>query len=338
MYKVFIPEPIKGVRQLPFLATPPEGDRRLFQTIPQEEYVGLFSRAPLFEADFVLFPHEYAVLKRNETYTKQIVAAALKAGKKILVSAYQDSWEKLPDAFSIILRPSLRRSKKDMREICMPAYVEDMGKMYGVPVLTKGERPRVGFVGKASFASTKEQVKYMIKNYLLRRGNDRDGIWFRRKALHYLSQADSVDLFSKQRDSYSAHQATISLPLQDIRREYVENMLASQFILAPKGDGNYSLRFFEALSMGRIPVVIDTDIVFPLESEIRFKDYKDFVVMVPSNDIENIEKYILDFWNAHSESEFAEKGRIARRMFEEYLYMPAYLRHIFRDGLLEKYL
>jgi hypothetical protein len=42
----------------------------------------------------------------------------------------------------------------------------------------------------------------------------------------------------------------------ELRRRYLENLNDSQFILCPRGVGLNSIRFFEALRMGRIPVLI----------------------------------------------------------------------------------
>jgi hypothetical protein len=44
---------------------------------------------------------------------------------------------------------------------------------------------------------------------------------------------------------------------------YREHMRSSTYVFCPRGTENYSFRLYEALSFGRIPVIIDTDMVFP---------------------------------------------------------------------------
>ena len=49
------------------------------------------------------------------------------------------------------------------------------------------------------------------------------------------------------------------------RKEYFDNISNNIFTLCHRGAGNFSYRFYETLMMGRIPVLIDTDCVFPID-------------------------------------------------------------------------
>ena len=51
---------------------------------------------------------------------------------------------------------------------------------------------------------------------------------------------------------------------------YEEDFLKSQFILAPRGTNLYSMRAFEAMSMGVIPIIISDDWVLPFEDVINW--------------------------------------------------------------------
>ena len=79
--------------------------------------------------------------------------------------------------------------------------------------------------------------------------------------------------------------------------------------MTPRGDSNMAIRFYEALVFGRIPVVIDTEWVLPLEDVI---DYKKFVVFVPHADIQNTDKYIREFWDKLSNEDFHTVQKRAR--------------------------
>lgn len=52
------------------------------------------------------------------------------------------------------------------------------------------------------------------------------------------------------------------------RREYYTNMRKNSYTLCMRGGGNFSYRFYEALSFGRVPILIDTDMVLPGEGII----------------------------------------------------------------------
>ena len=53
------------------------------------------------------------------------------------------------------------------------------------------------------------------------------------------------------------------------RTGYVENLVASDYVLCARGAGNFSYRLYETLSCGRIPVFVDTDCVLPHEDVDR---------------------------------------------------------------------
>src|SRR6185503_19907515 len=91
------------------------------------------------------------------------------------------------------------------------------------------------------------------------------------------------------RDFFSGAKSTIQLSPKEARREFVSTTRAGDFALAPKGDGNYSVRFLEALALGRIPVLIDTDTELPLEDRIP---YEKICVRVPARDIARTPEYI----------------------------------------------
>lgn len=89
------------------------------------------------------------------------------------------------------------------------------------------------------------------------------------------------------------------LPLENqkiMQLKWTEALQTSKFILCPRGCGLNSIRFFEALSFGRIPVLIADDAKLPLEDII---DYDDFVVKVPELDICNSYEFINKFNDTH---------------------------------------
>jgi hypothetical protein len=107
-----------------------------------------------------------------------------------------------------------------------------------------------------------------------------------------------------------------------VREEYIQNIVNSDFVLAPKGDANFSSRFYETLSLGRIPVLIDTDMVLPFADAIA---YDEFVVRVPFADIAHTGDYILKFYESHSDAEWQEAGKKARAAYEQYLRFDRYM-------------
>ncbi len=200
----------------------------------------------------------------------------------------------------------------------------------------KKEIPVVSFCGWAGFGSWREWLKNFIKTtplnvkkyILFDRYADlyKRGVFWRKKAIRALANSSLVRTSFIVRNFYSANKNTIQGDPARLRKEYIENITHSDFVLNPRGDANMAARFYEALALGRIPVVIDTGWLLPLEDII---DYKKFVVFVPYTDIKNTEKYIRTFWDTLSDAEFKERQKLARETFMKYLKFDSFLKYMF---------
>ena len=174
----------------------------------------------------------------------------------------------------------------------------------------------VGFCGWAAPDGFVGYLKYWLKNLFTYPTVFKKGLYFRRRALKALSQSSSIKTNFIIRRSFSGNLKTASGDPTHLRREYIDNIFNSDFILAPKGDGNFSLRFYETLSAGRIPVLIDTDYVLPLESEIN---YDQVIVRVPYQNINQAGEIINAWYQNLSEEEWLFKQQQAQTLFAEKL-------------------
>ena len=93
---------------------------------------------------------------------------------------------------------------------------------------------------------------------------------------------------------------------------YMAHLERNTYIVCPRGSENYSYRMYEALSHGRIPVIIDTDIVLP--NEIPWDRLS---VRIPYKAIGEFYKYILHDHNSHSKQEFLERQKEAFTVMAE---------------------
>jgi len=332
MLNVHVLPPIPGVRLVPFLSAGVEPSNRLFQNFPPHYFEGLFNRVEtMTTADIVLFPHEYVNLQQHIEYLNLHLARARGAKKPFVVSAYQDDPTPIPIRDAVVLRSSAYKSELPPNDIVMPAYVEDVGAMYGTAPLPKGDEPIVGFAGKAGFDTWKDALRYAIKNYVLLYGPKRGGAYFRRLALQSLRRTSGIKSTIIVRRRYSAHRKSIEVPPEEARREFIRSIRDSHFTLAPRGDGNYSMRFYETLSMGRIPILIDTDMPLPLEDRIP---YDDFIVRIPWQECGRTGEIIREFFARTSEERLIAMQCAARKAFEDHLIMPQFLRAVFSQEYL----
>jgi len=275
------------------------------------------------EADYFLIPQAVTALTPAvNRYLDEIRELAKASKKKMIVFIGGDLSHNIFIDDMIVLKGSQYSRLKRANEIIVPPLVEDLSPEAnqplagGIKIRLKADQPTVGFCGWAAAGNLAGWLKYWFKN--LKPGSVvfRKGLYFRRRAIKALKQSNLVKTNFLIRRSFSGNLKTASGDPAKLRREYLENIVNSDFILAPKGDGNFSLRFYETLSAGRIPVLIDTDCVLPLEGEIN---YDEVMVRVPYRQIAQIGGIVNNWYRQLSPKEWAEKQKSARRLFAERL-------------------
>jgi Exostosin family len=90
------------------------------------------------------------------------------------------------------------------------------------------------------------------------------------------------------------------------KRDYVQDILDSKFVLCPRGQGTSSHRLFEVMQLGRVPVIIADDWVEP-----SGPDWPEFSLRVPESAIFSISKLLTD-----REPEFPQMAKKAREAWE----------------------
>lgn len=282
------------------------------------------------DADCILLAHNYSSLKQHESFVRKQAKIAKNLRKPFIIFWHGDSDSVVPCDDAVVIRTSQYRASLRPNEVMMPAYAEDLlqgslqtrDKIDGMPT--------IGFCGWAGYKNLKNRIGTIVKNSLIEapsilgiRNDARiKGITYRMKALKHLQASALVRTNFIIRTSYSGHEATIKTDPAIARKEYVDTLLSSDYALVVKGDGNYSYRFYEALSLGRIPVLLDTDCVLPLEDVI---DYDSFIVRVPYYDLYAIDRIVAAHYNSITTEEFTAMQQKAREVYEAYLSVDAFL-------------
>lgn len=334
--RVYI-ERLPGVPVIPLLLPNLPEDLPTRQLFQKEAFRDL--KEPLVEivadpaqADLHLLPHNYPLVHGRMEYLRRCGETALRHGKRIAVFWHGDGTGPVALPNAVVFRTSQYASRLRKNEHILPAYAEDL-KGKGLFVRDKtAEPPVIGFCGWAQYKDTKNAVgsilqalPYDIAASLTFRPRMRSrikGLTLRRRAIAGLLTSSRIRPNFILRSSHSAHAATIRLDPAQARREYVENMSASDFVLCIRGDGNYSLRFYEALSLGRVPILLDTDVRLPLDTTI---DYRSFILPIAMHDLHRIGDRVADFWACCTEEQWFFMQVQARHAFEQYLSTPRYL-------------
>ena len=104
-------------------------------------------------------------------------------------------------------------------------------------------------------------------------GPRRSGFYFRKNTLDLLGADSRVELNSIQRNHWGLLTGPSDEQRKRQRLEYDENISSNMFTLCVRGAGNFSLRLFEVLSSGRIPLLVDTDDIRPCEDKLNYEDF-----------------------------------------------------------------
>jgi hypothetical protein len=309
------------------------------EKLPSNFFETDVERVGIEKARAVVLPNNFKVMTSEAgEYIKQYLTQAEEFHLPLYCFSLGDFTDKIHfDPRIHVFRYSVYRSTISPQDIVMPPAIEDHGQQ-GIAIRKKEAKPTISFCGMAALPTERRWVTYFFKTLFYKIASLVQpslearilGIYWRRKAIRACAHSSLVTTNFIIRNFFSADLRTIERDPVLARKEYIENIINSDFVLAPKGDGNFSFRFFEALSLGRIPVLIDTDCVLPLEDVI---DYSKIIVRVPMNRVADLPRYIREFYDRLSDEEWASRQQRARQVFEDYLRQDSYFRYFFTHFL-----
>ena len=254
---------------------------------------------------------------------------ARKHQKPLIIDATSDSDVAidLPDAH--ILRCGLYKSLQRSFETECPFWSNYRSKVCldALEILPKLKKPVVGFCGTtASMGKLSNMTKFYTPNivakHLLSQGKIaskfdirmREGmsLKLRETAIKLVASDKRLDSnfeLTNHYKSYYCHDEDNRITLENL---FVENTKKADYVLCVRGTGNYSGRFYMALNAGRIPVVLDTDIVIPFEEKLN-------LVKVPAHSLHHIADIILEHFENTSEKDFKQLKAQNRQAYEQFL-------------------
>jgi hypothetical protein len=319
----------------PFLGVPadPGWPRRDFADVLVEQGKQFFELADLPDADAAVFPQDWKHAVQRPGGREQgqaFLDRAAAAGVPAVFFWASDATDPFPLAGAVVLRPSLFRSGRRANDFALPGFHEDLLEYVGgsLPVREKGSRATVGFCGYAPepprAASARMRLRRVAgdvkRSVAVRRGLPvPEDVFVRRRAIDGLLNQDAVDTNIVLRDDYGG---SAVFPHLDVdlwmkrRAEYVQNIVDSDYVLCTRGNGNYSYRLYEALSLGRIPVFVDTDCVLPYDFEI---DWPSYGVWLDRTCVNDVGERVATFHAKLGDGDFVDLQRRCRQLWEEFL-------------------
>jgi hypothetical protein len=331
--------------------------RRLFQMVPLEN-----ADVAVLPADW----NDVSKNGTAKNLALEFTDLAKRAGKKVAIFFHSDSDEAVPIENAIVFRTAFNHSKRRPNEFAMPALCDDFMEKYLDSRLTlraKSEKPVVGFCGLAySPRGSIRRVKTLcLQGHVFPAINELRilalfcraevfgckmagpyrGSFLRTRVMRVLSRSEFVETNFVVRDSFwggifsgaqKGDDKKGDLDLfqkvrQKVRQDYVHNMLDSDYALCVRGAGNFSWRFYEAMSCGRVPLFIDTDCGLPYDWLI---DWRQQFIWVDEQDVPSVAKLLVMFHHSLSPEDFQKLQVNCRKLWEDWLSPVGFFANFYR--------
>jgi len=306
--------------------TPEERDQvygiwvRQFQPVPSPD-----------QADIVLLAYKWSHYVNRGLIPQAVQAArqAQSAGKPFVIFSEGDFPAHLPFDNAVLFETAGYRSAPGyVYHSGQPISLPDYRQLYcqnGWQPRRKTVRPMVGFCGLAGGSAL--QLLTRRSANLGQRLSYRLG-WrkwepppfetssFRQRVLQQLAGSPGIDTNFILRKKYRAGVSGEKDPNHPSRLEFVGNILNSDYTVCMRGGGNFSVRFYETLCLGRIPIFIDTDCLLPFQDEI---DYKAIFPWIDVKDLPHAAEMVQDFHARLSNDDFIDLQKACRKLWLDHM-------------------
>ncbi len=281
------------------------------------------------EADVVLLAYKWSHYVNRGLVPQAVQASqqAQSAGKPFVVFSEGDFPTRPPFDNAVLFEAAGYRSAPGfVYHSGQPIFLPDYRQLYcqnGWQPRPKTARPVVGFCGLAGGSAL--QLLSRRAGNLGQRLAYRLG-WrkwepppfetssFRQRVLGQLAGSPGIETNFILRKKYRAGVSGEKDPNHPSRLEFVGNILNSDYTVCMRGGGNFSVRFYETLSLGCIPLFIDTDCLLPWHDQI---DYKALFPWIELHELPHAAEKLLDFHHNLSESDFIDLQHACRKLWEE---------------------
>lgn len=232
-----------------------------------------------------------------------------------------------------VFRLGGNHSKMDSNTFILPSFISDPYESHVKKKFTpieKTKSPTVGFVGHASsgFKKLLSEIyiflKYNFDRWIHKVYSDYFSLYLagikRFYLLKILSHSEFVQTNFILRNKYRAG-VTSNEAKNSTTQEYFDNMYANGYTFCFRGGGNFSVRFYETLAMGRIPILVNTDCRLPLFDVI---DWSAHCLIVDYKNRDKLITSLLDFHSNLSQDQFKTIQESNRDLWKNFLKRETY--------------
>lgn len=237
-----------------------------------------------------------------------------------------------PDEYVQQLRMASNKSRNQGNLFVMPPFIPDPLGEYNNQAEWSSQ-PSIGFCGQSNgslLAKWQDYLRWALKWTKKRVGRFEHDLQ-PLQSTSYL-RAHVLQELAKSKDlathflTFQQYKAGISnaADMVPAKLRYVKNIVDNHYTVCVRGAGNYSIRFYDCLAAGRIPILLDTDTEMPLASLI---DWGKHLIRILPGDEAHWVKSILHFHQQHTERSFQTLQQENRRLWQEKLTYDGFFAH-----------
>ncbi len=280
------------------------------------------------ECNYIIIPFsiEILLIHGQKKSLDSILQLSQTSNKQVLLFSGADYGVTIKSKNFITVRLGGFASKLNDKTFIMPPFVKDPYVFIDkkISYLNKSDKVSIGFVGNSDSGFvkfSKEFVLFLKSNFLRIIKKDATDFqkfypssYFRHKYLLMLQSNKLIVTNFVFRKKYRAGAKT-EKDILKTSLEFYHNIFENQYTFCLRGAGNFSVRFYETLALGRIPILINTDCKLPFENQINWKKH---CLIIEENDVKNMSDKIINFHYSFSNNDFIEIQKSNRLLWENY--------------------
>ena len=277
----------------------------------------------LNQSDVVLIPtdsYHFGKYPEYISYVKDLAKLKL-----VLYSNRGDFPTNLRLQNTLELRVALNPGESQFNKIVVPYNVEPLDAL---PVRKFQKEPSISFLGYVPIVSPQRIYKAFRQSPTYPVAGNGAAV---RHLMSIKASQSNLDIRFARRKQYGIAKSE-STQQDSNRREYLNYMASSDFVLCPRGDANQSARFYETLSAGRIPLVPNSNITYPSAMQ---REQNKVTINLPLI-FGSYSKHVSTFWQGiSSQNDYDRLQRSIRDLYSKQLEFNAFFHKFFKLSLDE---
>ncbi len=292
-------------------------------------------------AEILILPMSwnYYVFTEKKQFALEFIDQYSHLKQKIFIYNAGDIGYKIPYFPNTnVFRLAINRLPKEDNVFIIPPFIQDPLRAFfnssSIYLRSYSDKPLVGFCGFAKTSkvdATLELLKIGLQNVLsllnLRKEESQQFLsssYFRGRILKILKKSSSIETNFITRKKYRAGAQLGNISHSTVL-EFYNNMNDSDYVLCARGSGNFSVRFYETLAMGRIPVYVNIQGALPLDTQIKWRDH---VVWIEREEVNIIDEKIKAFHDLLDQQTFQKLQEANRKLWRRNLTMKGFFKQV----------